>query len=180
MKNLFAFLLAVSILLSGGSAFAGIQLSAGGDPARSEGGGDANRILTAVFNDSGSALTSGTVVIWDTGNTDPDDAGFGYWVTTTTSADSNLVAGVVLSDSIPDQGVGTIVTYGPAYARHAFSTDGATDTVGTAIGTTTVAGEYGTGTGLGVKLETTANSDSGDRVGDNKLMLIFVNPSNAE
>ena len=159
-------------------AYAGIQI--GSDDL-----GAANRIITAVYNDSGSTLQSGAVVIWDTGNTDPVDASLGTWVTTTTSADDALVAGVVVGQSIIDQGIGTICVYGPCYALWAATTDGGTDAVGTALGTTTVAGQYGVGSNLGVALETSANSDSGalgtaTSGGDFKRMLIFVNPSNGD
>ena len=166
--RLFSVLAALMVLGTAGSVLA-VQVSSDGDR------GDANRILTAVFNDSGSDLTSGTVVIWDTGVDDPADSGFGAWVTTTTTADSNLVAGVVQSSTILNQGVGTICVYGPIAARFADGTDGATETAGTAVGTTTVAGQFGTGTGLGVLLEAGQAGEA-----DNALVTIFVNPSNAE
>ena len=137
--------------------------------------GNANRILTAVYNNSTSDLTSGTVVIWDTALT--GDANEGAYVNTTTSADSNLAAGVVVSDTIlASGGIGTICVYGPVYALYANSTDGATDTVGQALGTTTVAGQFGNGTGLGCILQIPDAGDTGDRV----RVLIFVNPSNGE
>ena len=173
-KKMFSALLAALLVLGAVSGAYATQISSDGDR------GDANRILTAVLNDSGTDLTSGSVVIWDTDSGDPVDSGLGAYVTTTTTADSNLAAGVTVSNTILDQQVGTICVYGPVYALHAFATDGGTDTVGTAVGTTTVAGQYGTGTGLGVKLETTANSDSSSASHDFKRVIIFVNPSNAE
>ena len=169
-KKMFSALLAALLVLGAVSGAYATQISSDGDR------GDANRILTAVFNDSGSTLQSGAVVIWDTDSGDPVDSGLGAYVTTTTTADVINPAGVVVSSSILDQQVGTICVYGPVYANHAFATDGATDTVLTAIGTTTVAGQYGTGTRLGMKMETTANSDSGNLSGDNKRVIIFVNP----
>ena len=180
----FKFALLASLALVMGSvsgAYAsGVQISSDGDR------GAGNRILTAVFNDSGTTLQSGAVVIWDTTSGDPVDSGLGAYVTTTTSADDTLVAGVVVSDSILDQQVGTICVYGPVYALWAAGTDGGTDAVGTALGTTTVAGQYGAGSNLGIALETSANSDSGARIpdtgtsGDFKRMIIFVNPSNGD
>ena len=162
------YLLALAILLmAGGSAFAGIQVSS--DGVR----GNANQILTSVYNNSTSDLTSGTVVIWDTALS--GDANEGAYVNTTTSADSNLAAGVVVSDTIlASGGIGTICVYGPVYALYANSTDGSTDTVGQAIGTTTVAGQFGNGTGLGCILDSVTGSTDRERV------LIFVNPSNGE
>ena len=178
-KSMFALLVALALAMGPVSgAYAGIQI--GSDDL-----GSANRILTAVYNDSGSTLQSGAVVVWDTGSGDPADSALGTWVTTTTSADDTLVAGVVVSNSIPDQQLGTICIYGPAYALWASGTDGGTDATGTALGTTTVAGQYGVGSNLGVALETSANSESGAQGvtltgGDTKRMLIFVNPSNGD
>jgi hypothetical protein len=177
-KFYIALLAALAVCAGVGSAHAGIQI--GSDDQSS-----ANRIITTVYNDSGATLQSGAVVVWDTGSGDPVDSAMGTWVTTTTSADSTLVAGVVSSNSIPDQQLGEIIVYGPAYALWAATTDGATDTAGTAIGTTTVAGQFGIGSNLGVTMETSANSDSGDlgtntAGGDFKRLLIFVNPSNGD
>ena len=165
MKKILSIMLAI-LLLASGQAFA-LQISSSGDR------GDANCIFTAVFNDSGGTLTSGTVVIWDTG-TDETTAQFGAYVTTTTSADSNLAAGVVHQSSILDQGIGAIQIYGPREALFAKVTDSGTQTAGTAVGTTTVAGQFGTGTGLGVILRDTGNGPDGE------LEYIFINPSNAE
>ena len=141
--------------------------------------GDANQLLTVVFNDSGATLTSGSAVIWDAGasdDTDPTDAGLGAWVTTTTTADSNLFAGIVYSDSIIDQGLGSICVYGPIMARYADTTDGSSETAGQALGTTTVAGQVGNGTGVGCVLRKPA----GLGTADNERINIFVNPSNGE
>ena len=165
LNKLMAISLAV-LLLASGQAWA-TSISSDGNR------GDANVILTAVFNDSGGTLTSGTVVIWDTGAGDPVDASLGAWVTTTTTADSNLVAGVVHQASILDQGIGAIQIYGPRLVRTADATDRPA-TAGTAVGTTTVAGNAGGGTGLGVLLRT---SGSG---ADAENEWIFINPSNAE
>jgi len=135
--------------------------------------GFSNRITTVVRNNSGSTLTSGAVVIWDSSPT--ATANEGAWITTTTSADSNLAAGVLLSDSAADGELCEIVIYGPAFALYADSTDGSTDTAGTAIGTTTVASQFGNGTGLGCLLGT-VNPGAADF----KRVKIFVNPSNGE
>ena len=152
-------------LMASGKAFA---LTISSDGVR----GDANRIYTTVVNNSAAALTSGTVVVWDSSGA---DSTLGAYVTTTTTADSNLVAGVVVSDSILASGVGTIQVYGPRQALYADSTDGATDTAGTAVGTSTVDGQFGNGTGLGCILGETAAL-----VSDGKLVTIFIDPSNGE
>lgn len=166
--KLIALTLAV-LLLASGRVFA-VQVSSDGSR------GDANRIYTAVLNDSGSTLTSGTVVIWDTGTDDPADDGLGAYITTTTSADDNLVAGVTITSSIVDQGIGTICVYGPVLTLFAGATDSGTEAAGTAVGSTTVAGQAGTGTGLGVILR---DDDATGEI-DGEQYWIFVNPSNAE
>ena len=169
MKAKWMFLLALAVLLTASGNVFAVTISE--DGAR----GRANRILTNVYNNSSSALTSGTVVIWDTALSGEDNEG--AYVTTTTSADSNLAAGVVVSDSIAASGgIGTICVYGPAFALYANSTDGSTDSVGQAIGTTTVAGQFGNGSGLGCILDTPEDGDTADRA----RVLIFVNPSNGE
>ncbi len=168
MKKLISLIAALALAGAVSPAFA-TTISSDGNR------GAANQIRTAVFNDSGSTLTSGTVVIWDTG-TDETDAQLGAYINTTTSADSNLVAGVTTSPSMLNQGVGTIVVYGPIQALFAASTDGGTKTAGTAVGTANgVAGQFGTGTGLGVIIAP-AFTDSAD----SQNCFIFVNPSNAE
>src|SRR3990167_6697841 len=163
LNKLMALSLAM-LLLASGQAWA-TTISSSGDR------GDANIILTAVFNDSGGTLTSGTVVIWDTGAADPANAGLGAYVTTTTTADSNLVAGVIHQASIVDQGIGTIQIYGAREVLHANSTDRQA-TVGGAVGTTTVAGQSGSGTGLGCLLHTSGSGSDAENEG------IFINPSN--
>lgn len=172
-KFMFALVAALVVFGAVSGAYAGIQV--GSDPHR----GESNTVLTAVYNNSGSTLQSGAVVVWDTTST-LEEYQYGVYVTTTTSADSNLVAGVVVSPSIVNGAVGTICTYGPAFATIAGSTDMGTNAVGTAMGTTTVAGQGGNGTGLGIQMETMANSASGGNASDTKRMLIFVNPSNGE
>jgi hypothetical protein len=164
MKKLIAVSLAV-LLLGSGQAFA-LQVSSDGNR------GDANKIYTAVFNNSGAALTSGSVVIWDTAaGTNANN--LGAYVTTTTATDSNLAAGVVHSDSIPNGGVGTAQIYGARRVLTANSTDRPTS-AGTAVGTSAVAGNAGSGTGLGVLLRTSGSGVNGE------LEWIFINPSNGE
>jgi len=69
--------------------------------------GAANQVLT-VFNNAGATLDVGDVVVWDfvnsTGNND-------LYVTTTTTTNTGLVAGVVTQE-IVDQSTGGIVIYG--------------------------------------------------------------------
>ena len=93
-----------------------------------------------VFNDSGSALTSGTTVVWDQADTDFNTSGRPYVITSTT-ADDPWTAGVIQDASCADQSLCTIVTRGIVQLLLANSTDDSA--VDTLIGTTTVAGQAG-------------------------------------
>ena len=94
-----------------------------------------------VFNDSGSTLTSGSVVVWDNDDTSTtpefDRSGYPY-VTTTTTADYAWVAGVTTNPSCLDQSLCDIVVYGPARTRMLGTTVNAEDT---RVGTSTTAGQ---------------------------------------
>lgn len=72
---------------------------------------------TTVYNNSGSALTSGTVVVWDFANSTGSYADLCNWVTTTTNLDDVWTAGVVASDSIAAAGEGAIIIRGPTNVR---------------------------------------------------------------
>lgn len=131
------------------------------------------------FNNSGSTLTSGTVVILDVSGTgvngatvsgdgsgdasvdtdsaDGDVDNIGTYITTTTSADVDTVAGVVADNSCPDQSYCKVQVRGPRRVRCADSTDAVT--VSAAVGTTTVAGNCGGGSGLGRALEAGTGTD---------------------
>lgn len=93
-----------------------------------------------VFNDSGSDLTHGSVVVWDNDDTEFGRNGYPY-VTTTTTVDEPWVAGVTTDDTCTDQSLCEIVVEGPVVARIAGSTDNVTED--TLVGTTTVAGQVG-------------------------------------
>lgn len=99
MKRLFFVLLAV--LLMGGVCFAQNQMI---DPTTS-----VAQDRTSVYNNSGGDLDIGDVVVWDidasTGNNDA-------YITTTTTADTHLVAGIVYPDAIATGQVGSILTFG--------------------------------------------------------------------
>jgi hypothetical protein len=73
-------------------------------------GGPAS-VKIAVYNNSGSALDEGDVVVWDVGSSTGDDD---LWVTTTTTVDTEIVAGVVGSGGIGIGGVGSITIFGHA------------------------------------------------------------------
>ena len=126
-----------------------------------------------VFNDTGSALTSGSVVAWDDDDTDFSTFGRPY-VTSTTTADDPYTAGVILDNSCPDQALCTIVTRGLTNVLIANSTD---DTaVDTQVGATTVAGQagdYGTGANT-CMLGTLVSYHIGDTAQDGILARVFV------
>lgn len=131
-----------------------------------------------VYNDSGSALTSGSVVIWDYTDSDMYDLDLRKaYVTTTTTVDDIATAGVTVDPTIANGDVGTICIYGPVKARAT-----GTVTAGLAIGTSATAGVVGpysnTSTddavvGWSVDANTAADSPEG---GSN-IMVVFVNPS---
>lgn len=126
-----------------------------------------------VFNDQGSALTSGTVVAWDQDDTDFSTSGFPYVITTTT-ADDPYTAGVIVDNSCVDQTLCTMVTRGLVTTRIANATD---DTaVDTLVGSTTVAGQagdYATGANT-CALGTLVAYTTADVVSDNALARVFV------
>lgn len=65
---------------------------------------------TEVYNNSGAALDIGDIVVWDIGSSTGDNDN---WVTTTTTADTFLVAGVVYPVGITTAATGTIAIKGP-------------------------------------------------------------------
>lgn len=87
---------------------------------------------TSVFNNSGGALTSGTVVIWDWDSSTGDDLSY---VTTTATASSPYIAGVVYQDSIATASVGEIAIRGVVPTKVVDGQCTAGDLIGT--GTTT-------------------------------------------
>jgi len=125
-----------------------------------------------VVNNSGATLSSGAVVIWDT--TATAGSTLGIHVTTTTSANSIMAAGVVQDDSTANGFPMRIITRGPAQVQYAGVTSAITN-AGEAVGTSTVAGQLGTGTNLGVSLE--AHNGKGL---DFALLWTWINPTNGD
>lgn len=153
------------------------------------------------FNNSGSELSSGTVVVLDrtgtgvnvgvsgtltvvptsasrnsidTDGSDGDVTNIGTYITTTTTADLETVVGVVDDNACADQSYCRVQVYGPRLTRCAASTDDWT--AGDAIGTSTIAGESGDAANdadgiLGVAI-------SGcEGVQDNGLGWAFIKPA---
>lgn len=136
MIKKFLFIALAILLISGIAEAAGIPV--GVDPL------NAPEIWTTeVYNNSGAALTSGAVVVWDMGS-DTGDASYAYrtsWVTTTATADDINVAGVVVSPSIAITEIGTIAIRGPVYAIVNDSSDAVT--ANQVVGTTGTARRAG-------------------------------------
>ena len=140
-----------------------------------------HQVKGIFFNNSGGALTSGTVVIADTSGSglngaevSGDEAGnstidgdasdgnvdnLGSYITTTTTADDERVIGVTVTNSCADQSYCTVVVRGPVRARCADSTDAITAGTTGAVGTTTLAGQAGAGKGLGFALTSGQGTD---------------------
>lgn len=102
MKKLYSLILAF-LLLGSGLAFA-VAIPEGEDAQN----GPAVW-LVPVYNNSGSSLSAGDVVIWDIDSSTGDDDNY---VTTTTTADTVLVAGVVYRNTIAAASNGTIAIRG--------------------------------------------------------------------
>ena len=163
----FLVLLGLALTLASGSVWAG------GYPTTQD-STTPFRLTAIVYNDSGSTLTSGTVVIWDNDDTEFDDNGQPY-VTTTTTADDDWVAGVTLTPSCLNQSLCEIVIYGPVATLCADATDAVAED--TAVSSSSVAGQcgdYGTGantSSLGILM-----GDDG-AASDGEVDMVFVNPT---
>ena len=132
--------------------------------------GDPDDWFILVRNgDASVAITHGTPMIWDTAETDGVD------VTSTSSTDDELIAGIVPDDSSSVGRLNEAVNENAFFwlQIRGFNEDAIVNvaddvTVGQSVGTTNVSGEIGDGDGLGVCVE----ARSGVRAG------IFVNPDN--
>ena len=123
------------------------------------------RMTVTVFNDAGSALTSGNVVAGDSADTDFSSTMYPYVVLTTT-VDDPWTAGVVLSGSIPDQQLGEIVVFGPAPTLCADSSDAiAVNTLVAASATSGQCGDFAPGANLcslGMAMQDTGGASNGE------------------
>ena len=162
-------------LLASLLAFAGMQVVfadtiQGGVDATTTGSG---RQTVTVYNDSGSDLTSGSVVVWDNDDTEFDRSGYPY-ITTTTSADSIWTAGVVVNPTCQAGNLCEIVTKGWAWTNITGSL-----TEDTLISTSTTAARAGDSTAgnnvcyLG-RLAENYNRDSGVACGGTSFCQVPV------
>lgn len=174
MKKAKLFLLA-ALLLVGFSGVAYPWGATGGD------GSNYQQLQeTAVFfNNAGSTLSAGQLVVLDTGGTGVATATtLGSYVSLPKlggpggATDSILAIGVVKSVSTADQRPVVVVTKGPVNATCADSSDAVSNS--TAVGTTpTILGQCGGGTNLGIALE------AGDGT-DGATIRIWVDPTGAD
>jgi hypothetical protein len=129
MKKLFFVLLA--ILLIAGNAFA-ISIP------QSESGTTGPAVVTIpVYNNLGSTMDAGDVAIWDIGSSTGDNDN---WVTTTSTADTYLVACVVYPSDIAAGDVGTCAIRGVVPVDMSTTGVGA---AGSVLCTSTTAGSAG-------------------------------------
>lgn len=158
-----------------------------------------NSRISIFRNVSGATQTSRTAYILQENSSDTNvlvggtgggESSLGLDVTTTTSADASTFIGCQVDDTCLDDQLCRVVTWGPALCRWAGSTDN-TNTRMATVGTTTVAGELGSGTLAGLTMSLTLTSPSGDTVDtvgttageqngsqNNELRWIWVNPDN--
>ena len=150
------------------------------------------RDIKIFRNVSGASTTSGTGFVLQEANADTNvligtefgrESSLGLDVTTTTADDAVSFVGVQVDDTCLDDGLCRVVTYGPAIARWAGSTDN-TNTRLAAIGTTALAGQLGSGTNAGIVLSLSIYPDQNDAetngAADNELRWVWVNPSNGD
>jgi hypothetical protein len=139
----------------------------------------AARITVSAYNDSGSDLTSGTVVIWDNDDTEFDRTGYPY-ITTVAGADSDWIAGVTLDPTCISGTMCEVVIYGWAWTRIADSTDGvAEDTTVSTSSVAGLAGDWGASANtcyLGILTEAYDRYTGTDIGTDTAVYPVFVNP----
>lgn len=143
------------------------------------------RTTRTVFNDSGGALTSGSLVVWDNDDTEFDRNGYPY-VTTVSGGNGTTsiwAAGITTTASCPDQALCEIVTEGPVIARVAHSTQAAVED--TTVSTSSVAGQVGDwdggagecSIGIAMELREAYTGATTSISNDNTPMWIYVHKS---
>lgn len=103
MKKFIVFLMAILFL---GVATPSQAYFGAADAQTTESSGS---VKVTVYNNSGSDLDVGDVVVWDIGSSTGDND---LYITTTTTADTGIVAGVVYPSAISTGNQGAIVVYG--------------------------------------------------------------------
>lgn len=158
MKKLFSMLVLATSLMIGSYAHA-ISI-----PVAEDAKGGPAPWLVPVYNNSGSSLAAGSVVVWQiASSTGADD----NYVTTTTTADTAIVAGVVYKNAIAAGDTGVIAVHGVVPVTVGFGGN----TVGGLLCSSSVAGSARTcaNDDAGFGIVTTAASAGSGYVFINKL-----------
>jgi hypothetical protein len=150
------------------------------------------RRVTIFRNVAGSTVKSGAGLVLQDANTDANvligstfgrESSLGLDVTTTTTADVSTFVGCVVDDSCLDDQLCRLVTWGPALCQWAGSTDNGSNTRMATVGTTTVAGQLGSGTLAGINMSLSLHDNVQDTEFNGKANLelrwIWVNPDNS-
>lgn len=101
-------ILVITAILALGIAFNAQAWIRGINPQSADGQG---AVVMPVYNNSGGALDEGDVVVWDIGSSTGDND---IYVTTTTTANTGLVAGVVTEAGCATASACSIIVFGPA------------------------------------------------------------------
>lgn len=134
-------LLAIALLFTNALAFADSKV---GEAVIDRTDVKSHNMLIFVKNTSGSAVENGDVVAWKDGTID------GLEVTSTATANSKLVAGIVYPNTIADGAWGTVMVYG----YHSAITIGVANSAGDCLGTSTSAEATGITTTAGACVAT--------------------------
>ena len=177
MKKLFAIIVSLAFLLSAPYVYAevGAQTFTGNDKIH----GDEQTVFIDVYNNTGAAVGSGSVVIIDTATT-VASASIGSYFTNTTTAGSPLAMGFTL-DNIPAAEVGRVCVRGVCKANLvtptvALNGSAITYPAGASLATSTTslkAATPATATGNGLIGKVLARSDSAGEAG-NQIYYIWV------
>ena len=195
---------AAALLFAGGQSALAYWCGGPGSTGEAQHHSGEHACYELAFNNSGGALTSGTVVVYDrTGTgvnigvsgslttvpssagrndidvdgTDGDVTNVGTYITTTTTADFETTAGVIDDNSCSDQSYCRVQIYGPRLVRIADDTDAIT--AGDTVGTTTVAGMAGDAANdadgiLGVAMSAVSQP------ADGALAWVIIRPASGE
>lgn len=146
--------------------------------------------IVLMRNVSGATQPSGTAYILQDANSDTNvligtdfgrESSLGLDVTTTTTDDSQRFVGCQLQDTCLDDALCTVVVWGPAICRWAGSDDNTNNRMAT-VGTSSIAGNLGSGSNAGLSMSLTlapGNNDAEQNgTQDNELRWIWVSPDN--
>lgn len=156
MKKLFSIIFALLLVVSITGVVSAHQATY--DPQTTSGGA---YISVPVYNNSGSSMDPGMVVVWDVDASTGDND---VYVTTTTTADTGLVAGVIWPSTIAASSSGSMVIWGLAECN--LSTSGAGEATPLCTSTTAGGGDMcASGAGPGMYAITSTSGVASAQVG---------------